>query len=64
MLIDVILEPGADADTVCRVAELAERHGLHGVWTSNFPAQRDLSRGRADSTFKPPALPKPARAGP
>ena len=41
MLIDVILEPGADADTVCRVAELAERHGLHGVWTSNFPAQRD-----------------------
>ena len=41
MLVDVILEPGADADTVCRVAELSEQYGLHGVWTSNFPAQRD-----------------------
>lgn len=41
MLIDVILEPGADADTVSRVAELAEKYGLHGLWTSNFPAQRD-----------------------
>ncbi len=41
MRIDVILEPGADADTACRVAELAEQHGLHGVWASNFPGQRD-----------------------
>ena len=41
MIVDLILEPGTDAATATRVAVLAERYGIRGLWASNFPAQRD-----------------------
>ena len=41
MKIDVILEPGASAETAVNVARLADDYGIGTVWGSSFPARRD-----------------------
>jgi len=41
MNLDVILDPDSSPDEVRQLGLLAERYGLHAVWTSNYPSSRD-----------------------
>ena len=41
MKIDVILDTRANADELAELGQLAERHGVHGIWVSSLLDSRD-----------------------
>jgi 5,10-methylenetetrahydromethanopterin reductase len=41
MRIDVILDPDTSPAEARELGQLAERHGIHAVWASNYPSSRD-----------------------